>query len=155
MTTTRQTPCALVTGAGQGIGRGIALCLAEAGYDIIANDIFADPSNLEKGVYEVKRRVEELGRRCLPVQGDVSKAEDHQRLVEAAARELAGLPLAVLRNRRELGQRADAAVRTALRPFPVQVSPVQLRLLPRVYHTRGYLSFQVGRHRLPHARSIT
>ena len=59
------------------------------------------------------------------VQSQVSQ-EQVSAVVEAAAHELAGLPLAVLRNRRELGQRADAAVRTALRPFPVQVSPVQL-----------------------------
>ena len=84
MTQQQLTPVALVTGAGQGIGRGIALKLAEAGFDIVANDIIADPSNLAKGLYEVKARVEALGRRCLPVQGDVSNRADHTRLIEAA-----------------------------------------------------------------------
>ena len=75
---------AFTTGAGQGIGRGIALKLAEAGYDIVANDIVADPANTAKGLYEVKARVEALGRACLPVRGDISNLADHDLLIAAA-----------------------------------------------------------------------
>ena len=89
------TPCAMVTGAGQGIGRGIALCLAGAGYDIIANDVVADPGNQESGLYEVKACVEELGRRCLPLQGDISSAADRARMVEAAVAEFGGIDVLV------------------------------------------------------------
>ena len=89
------TPCAFITGAGQGIGRGIALRLAAAGYDIIANDIIADPSNLEKGLYEVKQQVEQIGRRCLPLQGDISRREDHARMIEAAVAEFGGIDVLV------------------------------------------------------------
>jgi NAD(P)-dependent dehydrogenase (short-subunit alcohol dehydrogenase family) len=88
-------PVALITGAGQGIGRGIALELAKAGFDIVANDIVADPHNLEKGLYEVKARVEELGRRCLPVQGDISKSADHAALLQAALAEFGGIDVLV------------------------------------------------------------
>lgn len=52
--------------------------------------------------------------------------------VEQAARSLAGLPLGVLRDRRELGGRADAAVREALRAIPaLAVSGTQLQSLVR------------------------
>lgn len=90
-----QIPSALITGAGQGIGRGIALELAAAGFDIIANDIVADPRHTEKGVYEVQARIEALGRRCLPIQGDVSQRSDHTRLIEAAVAEFGGIDVLV------------------------------------------------------------
>ncbi|MDD4889648.1 MAG: 3-ketoacyl-ACP reductase [Phycisphaerae bacterium] len=89
------TPCALITGAGQGIGRGIALALAADGYDIVANDIVADPTNTAKGLYEVKARVEAFGRRCLPVQADISKPADQQKLVDAAVAEFGGIDMLV------------------------------------------------------------
>jgi len=89
------TPVAFVTGAGQGIGRGIAIELAKAGYDIVANDIFADPANSTKGVYEVQARVQELGRRCLPLQGDISSLADHGRMVQAAVDALGGIDVLV------------------------------------------------------------
>jgi len=88
-------PTALITGAGQGIGRGIALQLASAGYDIIANDIVADPTNTETGLYEVKQQVENAGRRCLPVQADIANREDHQRLIAAALSAFGGIDLLV------------------------------------------------------------
>ena len=93
--TQQLTPSAMITGAGQGIGRGIALCLAQAGYDIIANDIVADPDNLACGLYEVKARVEELGRRCLPVQGDISSPADRARMIEEAVQEFGGIDVLV------------------------------------------------------------
>jgi 3-oxoacyl-[acyl-carrier protein] reductase len=72
---------AFITGAGQGIGRGIALALARAGFDIAANDIAGDPNNREKGLYEVKERVDEIGRTFLPVVGDISKEDDQKRML--------------------------------------------------------------------------
>jgi len=92
---TETSPSALITGAGQGIGRGIALCLAAAGYDIIANDIVADPANTDSGLYEVQARVAELGRRCLPLQGDISCAADRARMVETAVAEFGGIDVLV------------------------------------------------------------
>lgn len=75
---------AFVTGAGRGIGRGIALELARHGYDIVAAATSADPANTTKGVYEVKARIEELGQNCLPVAGDIARLEDHAAMLAAA-----------------------------------------------------------------------
>ena len=66
---------AIVTGAGLGIGRGIAIGLAEAGADVVLAARTA--SDLE----EVAFRVREAGRRALVVPTDVTFEADLERLV--------------------------------------------------------------------------
>jgi 7-alpha-hydroxysteroid dehydrogenase len=66
---------AIVTGAGLGIGRGIAIGLAEAGADVVlAARTIAD-------LEEVAFRVREAGRRALVVPTDVTVEADLERLV--------------------------------------------------------------------------
>ncbi|MBE0461347.1 MAG: 3-ketoacyl-ACP reductase [Candidatus Aminicenantes bacterium] len=77
-------PVALVTGAGQGIGRGIAIELAKNGFDIIGNDCIFDPEDKQKGLFEVKARVEELDAVFLPVKGDISLPDDHDKILKKA-----------------------------------------------------------------------
>jgi 3-oxoacyl-[acyl-carrier protein] reductase len=67
---------AIVTGASRGIGRAIAVALGGEGIDVVVN--FAKNSAAAE---EVKREIEALGARALAVQGDVSVAEDRQRIV--------------------------------------------------------------------------
>jgi 3-oxoacyl-[acyl-carrier protein] reductase len=67
---------AIVTGSGRGIGRAIALRLAEAGADVVVNDV--EP--LEAVVKEIKA----LGRQALPVLADVSSSSEVDKLVEEA-----------------------------------------------------------------------
>ena len=68
---------AIVTGAGKGIGRGIALGLAEAGADVVLAARTA--ADLEA----VAGEVEERGRAALPVPTDVMRSEDLEHLVAA------------------------------------------------------------------------
>ncbi len=72
---------ALVTGAGQGIGRGIVLELAKNGFDVAGMDIIFEPDNTQKGLFEVKEKVEELGVEFLPIQADISSLNDHQKIL--------------------------------------------------------------------------
>ncbi|MDR7280100.1 3-ketoacyl-ACP reductase [Catenuloplanes atrovinosus] len=68
---------ALVTGGSRGIGRGIVLSLAGAGYDVVVN--YAGNVDAAK---QVAAEVETLGRRALTVQADVSVAADRARLLD-------------------------------------------------------------------------
>lgn len=73
---------ALVTGAGQGIGRGIALELARGGFDIAGVDIVCEPENDKTGLFEVKARAEKSGAAFLPVRGDIADIEGHGRILK-------------------------------------------------------------------------
>ena len=68
---------ALVTGAAQGIGRAIALLLAQKGADIVVSDI-----NLEKAE-EMAKEIEALGRKAMAIKVDVANTNDVERMVEA------------------------------------------------------------------------
>jgi len=72
---------AIVTGSARGIGREIALKLAEVGATVVVNDIPAAIESLEGVVTEIKS----LGRDSLAVTADVSSAEDVNRLAETVS----------------------------------------------------------------------
>jgi NAD(P)-dependent dehydrogenase (short-subunit alcohol dehydrogenase family) len=76
-------PVAMVTGAGRGIGRAIALELARRGFDVAGLDIVYEPDDRAKGLFEVKAAVERLGRRFLPVACDVAAVAGHGKTVES------------------------------------------------------------------------
>ncbi|MEA3345142.1 MAG: SDR family NAD(P)-dependent oxidoreductase [Chloroflexota bacterium] len=68
---------ALVTGSSRGIGRGIALALAERGWAMVVNY----HSNAEAAA-ETVRSAERAGGHAIAVQADVAKDGDRKRLVE-------------------------------------------------------------------------
>ena len=71
---------AIVTGASRGIGRAIAVGLAQRGHNLALTDIAAQESALQETVADVKK----LGSQCIAILADVSKIEDCQRTVKEA-----------------------------------------------------------------------
>ncbi|MDD4900740.1 MAG: SDR family NAD(P)-dependent oxidoreductase [Patescibacteria group bacterium] len=80
---------AIVTGAGQGIGRGIALALAKEGAKVVVSDINLE--NCEKVAKEIKK----LGAKALSVQCDVSRKAAVQQLFAKTAEGFGGLDILV------------------------------------------------------------
>ncbi len=68
---------AFVTGSTRGIGKEIAITLAESGYDIAINYRYEN-ENLKI----TKKEIEEKGVKCLTVQGDVSSFEDCEKCIK-------------------------------------------------------------------------
>lgn len=79
----------VVTGGSKGIGRAIALALAEDGFDVAV--AARSPEPLEK----TAREIEERGRRALALPTDVTDPEACRALVERVTGELGGLDVLV------------------------------------------------------------
>lgn len=80
---------ALITGAGQGIGQGIALALASEGVDLLLAG-----RTLDK-VEQTARLATERGVRAIPVACNVKDAGDLARAVDIAVRDLGGVDILV------------------------------------------------------------
>jgi NAD(P)-dependent dehydrogenase (short-subunit alcohol dehydrogenase family) len=80
---------AAITGAGSGIGRGIAAALAASGMHVVANDV--DPDGLDETL-QLVRAAGSDGVACI---GDVRRREDVCRIVDEAVSVYGGLDLMV------------------------------------------------------------
>jgi len=82
---------AIVTGAAQGIGKGIALRLADDGFDVAINDLPRSKAKLELLSQEITAK----GRKVFIVLGDVSVEADVEALVSTAVEKLGQLNVMV------------------------------------------------------------
>jgi NAD(P)-dependent dehydrogenase (short-subunit alcohol dehydrogenase family) len=76
----------LVTGAGVGIGHGVALEVARQGADVAVH--YASSAG---GALEAVEQIKAMGRRAIPVQGDLGVVAECRRVVDEAAAFLGGL----------------------------------------------------------------
>jgi len=81
---------ALVTGAGRGIGKSIALLLAENGYDVGVNY-----NNSEEGARKVCKNIDEMGAKSLCLQADIGKVNEINTMFEKFFTEFGHIDLMV------------------------------------------------------------
>ena len=82
---------ALVTGSRRGLGKAIAMRLAEAGADIVINDILPGQEEAEATAAEIRA----MGLRAVAICGDVSKPEDATTMIEQAWAEMGKIDILV------------------------------------------------------------
>jgi 7-alpha-hydroxysteroid dehydrogenase len=80
---------AIVTGAGKGIGAGVAVTLAEAGADV------AITARTQGDLDEVAEKIRATGQRAFVYPADVMKLDDLAAFVDATVEELGGLDVVV------------------------------------------------------------
>ena len=80
----------LVTGAGSGLGSGIALRFAQAGADVAVHYRAS-----KAGASALVAQIEELKRKAVAIQADVTGAADVAALVEKTVKELGGLDVLI------------------------------------------------------------
>ncbi len=139
---------ALVTGAGRGIGREIALTLAAAGAAVAVND-FAG----EEACLDVVTQIEALGTRAIVAMGDVGDEASVAAMVEKVETELG--PLAIVVNNAGITRdnvvmlmspdEFDGVVRTHLRGTFLVSKAVARKMLRRREGSIVNISSVVGR----------
>jgi 2-hydroxycyclohexanecarboxyl-CoA dehydrogenase len=80
---------AIITGAGQGIGKGIALKLAQEGANIVIADLNAETAGA------VAKEIEAMGRKALGVKTDVTDSAHLKSMVEQAVAKMGTIDILV------------------------------------------------------------
>ena len=81
---------AVITGSGRGIGRGIALALAQRGCNIAVNDV-----RKREEAEQTAAAISALGVRAAVIKANVGNAAEVRQLVDAAAEQLGGVDIFV------------------------------------------------------------
>jgi NAD(P)-dependent dehydrogenase (short-subunit alcohol dehydrogenase family) len=81
---------ALITGADSGIGRAVAIAFAREGADVLCSYL-----NEDDDAAQTKRLVEDAGRRCVTVAGDIGDRDHCRQLVQRTVEELGRLDVLV------------------------------------------------------------
>lgn len=93
---------ALVTGAGRGIGRGIALALANAGFRVVVNDLPAS-----EDLAQTVAMIAAAGGEAMQLPGDIAEIAAHAELVDQAWRAFGGIDCLVNNAGISVAQRGD------------------------------------------------
>ncbi|MER3483373.1 MAG: NAD(P)-dependent oxidoreductase [Meiothermus sp.] len=124
---------ALITGGDSGIGRAVALAYAMEGADVAI--VYLEE---HRDAQETQRMVEERGRRCLTIAGDVGDENFCKAVVEQTVRELGHL---------------DVLVNNAAEQHPQDdIEKISAEQLERTFRTNLFAQFYLVKAALPHLK---
>jgi NAD(P)-dependent dehydrogenase (short-subunit alcohol dehydrogenase family) len=122
----------VITGGDSGIGRAVALAFAREGADVLISYLEGE----EQDASETARVVEDAGKKCVRVPGDISEEAQCQALVQKAVDEFG---------------RIDVLVNNAAHQRTVEgIADVSTELLDRTFKTNIYAMFWLVKAALPH-----
>ena len=122
----------IITGGDSGIGRAVALAFAREGADVLISYLEGE----EQDASETARVVEDSGKKCVRVPGDISEEAQCQALVQKAVDEFG---------------RIDVLVNNAAHQRTVEgIADVSTELLDRTFKTNIYAMFWLVKAALPH-----
>lgn len=124
---------ALVTGGDSGIGRAVALAFAREGADVAIVYLDAEESDAK----ETAALVEDAGRRCVRIPGDIREESFCEKAVGTTVAELGGLDVLVNNAAYQMSQDGGLA-------------DITTEQLDRVMKTNVYAMFWLSKHALPH-----
>jgi NAD(P)-dependent dehydrogenase (short-subunit alcohol dehydrogenase family) len=124
---------AFITGGDSGIGRAVAIAFAREGADVCIVYL-----NEHEDANETKRLVEEKGRRCITIAGDVGDEAFCRQSVEQCVRELGGL---------------DVLVNNAAEQHPQKsIEDISTEQLERTFRTNIFAMFHLVKAALKHLK---
>ncbi|MGI8745576.1 MAG: SDR family oxidoreductase [Bryobacteraceae bacterium] len=124
---------AIITGADSGIGRAVAIAFAKEGADVTVAYL-----NEHEDANETKRLVEEKGRRCLLISGDVGNENFCGRIVEKTVAEFGKL---------------DILVNNAAEQHPQdKIEQITSEQLERTFRTNIFSMFYMTKAAMPHLK---
>ncbi len=125
---------AVITGGDSGIGRAVALAFAREGADVLISYL----EDEESDAAETARVVEDSGKACVKVPGDISDESQCQAIIQKAVDEFGGI---------------DVLVNNAAHQMTVDsIADVSTELLDRTFKTNIYAMFWLVKAALPHMR---
>ena len=124
---------ALITGGDSGIGRSVALAFAREGADVAIVYLESE----EKDAKETAGLVEDAGRRCVRLPGDIRSEDFCRQVVETTVTELGGLDVLVNNAAYQMSQDGGLA-------------DITTEQLDRVMKTNVYAMFWLSKLALPH-----
>lgn len=121
---------AIITGGDSGIGRATAIAFAKEGADVVIVYL-----NEQRDAQETKRQVEEEGRQCLAIKGDISEEPFCRQVVKQAIKQF---------------KRVDILVNNAAVQFPQKdIQQITARQLEKTFSTNIFSFFYMTKAALP------